>query len=111
MVIVKLIKNKIIETIELRPWQNGRYHLLSILKPIFHCKLSSRWVPNANEMSTNNMKCTWPTQNFSIGSRWGFALGVTQILAFLHTNMLVYPTQNCGVGGLSQCEDLIVQAF
>ena len=31
MVIVKLIKNKIIETIELRPWQNGRFHLLSIL--------------------------------------------------------------------------------
>ena len=36
---------------------------------------------------------------------WGFALGVMQILAFLHTNMLVYPMQNCGVGGLSQCED------
>ena len=34
-----------------------------------------------------------------------FALGVTQILAFLDTNMLVYPMQNCGVGGLSQRED------
>ena len=30
---------------------------------------------------------------YSIGSRRGFALGVTQILAFLDTNMLVYPTQ------------------
>ena len=34
-----------------------------------------------------------------------FALGVTQILAFLDTNMLVPPTRNCGVGGLSQRED------
>ena len=53
---------------------------------------------------------------YSIGLRWGFALGVrqilcfacgvTQILAFLDTNMLVYPTQNCGFGGLSQRQDL-----
>ena len=28
-----------------------------------------------------------------------------QVLAFLDTNMLVSPTQNCGVGGLSQRED------
>ena len=34
-----------------------------------------------------------------------FALEVTQILAFLDTNMLVSPTQNCGLGDLSQCED------
>ena len=32
----------------------------------------------------------------------GLALGVTQILAFLDTNMLVSPTRNCDVGGLSQ---------
>ena len=31
-----------------------------------------------------------------------FALGETQILAFSDTNMLVSPTQNSGVGGLSQ---------
>ena len=35
----------------------------------------------------------------------GFALGVKQILAFLNTNMLVSPTQSCGVGGLSQRQD------
>ena len=44
--------------------------------------------------------------------RWGFALGVTEILglasgvmqifAFLDTRMLVSPTQNSGVGGLDQ---------
>ena len=34
-----------------------------------------------------------------------FALGVTQILAFLDTNLLVCPTQNCGAGGLSQRQD------
>ena len=52
---------------------------------------------------------------YSIGSLWGFALGETQflcfawvvmqIIAFLDTNMLVYPTQNCGIGGLSQRQD------
>ena len=49
-------------------------------------------------MSTNNMKRTWPKRKFcvgdptdlySIGSRWGFAFGVTQILAFLDTNIRV----------------------
>ena len=34
-----------------------------------------------------------------------FGVGVTQILAFLDTNMFVSPTQNCGVGGLSQRKD------
>ena len=48
--------------------------------------------------------------------RWGFVLGETQILdlasgethifALLDTNMLVYQAQNCGVGGLSQRQDL-----
>ena len=37
------------------------------LKPIFHWKLGSRWVPNANEMDTNNMKCTWPTPAPCVG--------------------------------------------
>ena len=74
--------------------------LKKALKPIFHCNMGSRWVTNVTEMSTNNMG----TQHnlYSIGSRWGFAfgvtqivcfaLGVTQILAFLDTNMLVNPT-------------------
>ena len=34
------------------------------LKPIFHCKLGSRWETTANEIDTNNMKCTWPTRTF-----------------------------------------------
>ena len=33
------------------------------------------------------------------------ALGVTQILAFLNTNMFVSTTRNCGVGGISQHKD------
>ena len=37
-----------------------------ILKPLFHCKLGSSCVTNVNEISTNNMKCTWPTQKFCI---------------------------------------------
>ena len=66
--------------------------------------------------STQNlMKCTLPTpKKFALGTQrnpyctdwhWGFALGVTQIFAFLDTNMLVSPTQNSGVGGLSQRQD------
>ena len=30
------------------------------LKPIFHWKLGWRWLPNADEINTKNMKCTWP---------------------------------------------------
>ena len=66
--------------------------ILGNLKPIFHCELGSRWVTNAIEMSTNNMKCTWPTQPifhlFTLGICVGgnanlyFALGVKQILCF-----------------------------
>ena len=108
-------------------WETGAvylsiwtYHLSSVVprgvKPIFHSKLGSRWLPIANEISTNNMKCTWPMQTlgtqrnlYSIGSRWRFVLGVTQILcfalevtqilAFLDTNMLA----DFHVGGLTQC--------
>ena len=36
------------------------------LKPIFHWKLGLRWVPNANEIYTKNMKCTWPTQKICV---------------------------------------------
>ena len=32
-----------------------------ILKPIFHQKTGLRWVPDANEIDINNMKCTCPT--------------------------------------------------
>ena len=41
----------------------------------------------------------WGNANFSVH------IGVTQILAFLDTNMLVSPTRNCGVGDLSQHKD------
>ena len=34
----------------------------SYVKPIFHWKLGSQWLPNANEIDTNNMECTWPMQ-------------------------------------------------
>ena len=39
------------------------------LKPIFHWKLGSRWVPVANEIYTKNMKCTWPTPAFCVGTQ------------------------------------------
>ena len=59
-------------------------------KPIFHWKWGSRWVPNAIEIYTKNMKCTWPTPVFCVGTqrnlystdwRRGLASGKTQILA------------------------------
>ena len=61
------------------------------LKPIFHQKLGSRWVPNANETYTKNMKCTWPTPAFCVGTQrnlystgWhrGLASGKTQLFGF-----------------------------
>ena len=61
------------------------------LKPIFHRKLGSRWVPNANEIYTKNMKYTWPTPEFCVGTRRNlystglrldFASGKTQLLGF-----------------------------
>ena len=33
------------------------------IKAMFHQKQGSRWVPNANEIDTNNMKCTYPNAN------------------------------------------------
>ena len=60
------------------------------LKPIFHWKWGSRWVPNANEIYTKKMKCTRPKPAFCIGTqrnlystdwRRGVAPGKTQILA------------------------------
>ena len=60
------------------------------LKPIFHQKKGWRWVPDANEIYTKNMKCTCPTPAFCVGTqrnlystgwRRGLASGKTQILA------------------------------
>ena len=76
-----------------------------IAKPIFHWKLRLRRLPKANEINTKNIKCTCPkpgTQRNLYSTGWGFASGETQISAFSDTNMLVSPTQNSGVGGLSQ---------
>ena len=92
------------------------------VKPIFHWKLGSLWLPNVNEINTKNMKCTRPTSVPRIGDPtppifhllalgvgvWGnanFSVPVGVILALLDTNMLVSSMQNCGVGGLSQRED------
>ena len=91
------------------------------LKPIFYWKLVSRWLPNANEINTKNIKCTCPTPEFCVGTRCnlystglrlGLASGKTQILglascvfAFSDTNMLVSPRRKCGVGGVSQRQD------
>ena len=59
------------------------------VKPKFHWKWGSRWVPNANEIYTKNMKYTWPTPAFCVGTqhnlystdwRRGLASGLTQIL-------------------------------
>ena len=38
------------------------------LKPIFHCKIGSLWVPNANEMSTNKNEMYMPNAKIL---RWG----------------------------------------
>ena len=60
------------------------------LKPIFHLKMGLRWVPDANEIYTNHMKCTCPTQRPNARDpmqpifHWGFASGQTQIYLFLH---------------------------
>ena len=82
------------------------------LKPIFHCKLCGQ---------RENFVLGIQRNLYSIGSRWGFALGVTQILyfalgvtqilAFLDTNMLVSngklwrwgckPTQGPNVNGFA----------
>ena len=99
------------------------------LKPVFHCKLGSRWLLNANEMSTNNMKSTWPMQTISIGDPmhpifhlftlgfalvvtqiFAFTLGVTQFFAFLDTSMLASPTQNSRVRGIAQ-HDCLTRVF
>ena len=95
----------------------------SRFRPIFHCNLSSRWVTNANEMSTNNMKSTWPTREFCVGDPTrpilhlfglGVCVGVNANFSVcvggntnfwvLDTNMLASPMQNFCVGGIAQCD-------
>ena len=61
------------------------------LKLVFHWIFHLHWVPNATNNETNNMKYAclkqthlWRMQRklYSTGPRWGFALGVMQILGF-----------------------------
>ena len=81
------------------------------VNPIFHWILGLRLPPNANEISTKNMKCTWPTWKFCVWNptqpifHWlvlGFCVRWRKFLAFLDTNMLVFPMQNSRVGGVTQ---------
>ena len=43
--------------------------LTLILKPIFHKKTGLRWVPDANEIYTKNMKCTCSTRKCCVGTQ------------------------------------------
>ena len=79
------------------------------LKPIFHCKLGSRWVTYANEMSTNNMKDTWPTRKFCVGDPtqptlyWlslGFCVGGNATFMFCaggNANCSIFKYQHVGI--------------
>ena len=73
-------------------------------------------LPNARRPNARRPNTTYiPLTRFG-SSRWGnanfrFGVEVTQILAFLDTSMLVSPTRNCGVGGLSQREDPMRMAW
>ena len=45
------------------------------LKLIFHWIPGLSWPPNANEIDTKNMKCTWPTRKkirFGVGGKANF---------------------------------------
>ena len=78
-------------------------------KPIFHCEVGLRWLPNANEMSTNNMKCTWPTRKFCVGDRtqpifhwlsFGFCVGGKANFIFRiggNTNLSIFRYQDAGI--------------
>ena len=56
----KSLKGSIVVLI-LPPLYFLRWYITDNLKPIFHWKLGLRWLQNANEINTKNMKCTCPT--------------------------------------------------
>ena len=70
------------------------------------------WLPNANEINTKNMKCTWPMPEFCIGTQCnlyslclGFAAGKTQILGFASGKTQIREfalAPNSGVRGIAQ---------
>ena len=85
------------------------------LKPIFHWKLSSHWLTNANEMDTNNMKSTWPTPaprdgdpvrpifhllalGVGVGGNTSFSVPVGG-----HTNFSVFRYQHVGIPNTKLC--------
>ena len=87
-------------------------------KPILHWKLPLCWLPNANEINTKNMKCTWPTSvpcvgdpmppifhllalGVGIGGNFSMCIGGNAKFSVFRYQ-LVSPTQNCCVGGVSQ---------
>ena len=57
----------------------------------------ARWLPNANEIDTNDMKCTCPT--------FRFVLGVTRILAVFRYQHVGIRNAILRIGGISQRED------
>ena len=76
------------------------------IKPIFHWKWASRWLPNANAIYTQKKKCTWPTPYFCVGTqcnlystglRLGFASGKTQILGLASGDFRVFRYQHVGI--------------
>ena len=86
-------------------------------KPIFHCKLGSRWSPNANEMYMANAKILRWGPNATYIFHWlalGFCAGGNAIFMFRaggNANFSVFRYQHVGipntifrVGGLSQRE-------
>ena len=76
------------------------------IKPIFHWKLCPRWLYPMQVTQTTwnlhgqgkNFALLTQRNLYSTDLRWVFTLGVTQILAFLDTDMLVYPKQNFALG-------------
>ena len=102
-----------------------------IFKPIFHWKLHLRWLANANEIYTNNMKCTClkhkpnpcvPNANYiPLLALWlvlgvqGFALGAQRIMlsvrgfalgpqGYSDPDMLVWAMRKSRVGGIVICK-------
>ena len=77
------------------------------LYPIFHWILGLHWPPNVPEIDSTYipLTCVWLSRR-GVTPILGLVSGVKQIFAFLDTNMLVSPRRNCGVGGISQRQDL-----
>ena len=92
------------------------WKIIIFIKPIFH-QTQMKSTQKTWNVHGQRKKFAFGTQCnlYSTDLRLGFVSGVTQILglasgvkqifAFLDTNRLVSPTQNSGIGGLSQRQD------